>query len=71
MIKKIWNVKYIQIYMKNDFALTVIYTIATLGTITIALSPIKEDNIKNVSYSYSDDEEDVELIEELKQSANF
>jgi proliferating cell nuclear antigen len=61
----------IQIYMKNDFALTIVYTIATLGTITIALSPIKEDNIKNVSYSYSDDEEDVELIEELKQSANF
>ena len=34
--------------MKNDFALTIVYTIATLGTITIALSPIKEDNIKNV-----------------------
>ena len=48
--------------MKNDFALTIIYTIATLGTITIALSPIKEENIKNISYSYSDDEDDVNVI---------
>jgi len=52
----------IQIYMKNDFALTIIYTIATLGTITIALSPVKEENIKNISYSYSDDEEDLDII---------
>jgi proliferating cell nuclear antigen PCNA len=52
----------IEIYMKNDFALTIIYTIATLGTITIALSPVKEENIKNISYSYSDDEEDMEVI---------
>ena len=37
--------------MKNDFALTIIYTIATLGTITIALSPVKEENIKNIQYS--------------------
>ena len=35
--------------MKNDFALTIIYTIATLGTITIALSPVQEENIKNIS----------------------
>ena len=48
----------IKIFMKNDFALTIIYTIATLGTITIAISPVKEENIRNISYSYSDDEED-------------
>jgi len=48
--------------MKNDFALTIIYTIATLGTITIALSPVKEENIKNISYSYSDDEDELEII---------
>lgn len=48
----------ISIYMKNDFALTVIYTIATLGTITIALSPVKEENIRNITYSNSDDEEE-------------
>jgi proliferating cell nuclear antigen len=52
----------IEIYMKNDFALTIIYTIATLGTITIALSPGKEENIKNISYSYSDDEDELEII---------
>jgi proliferating cell nuclear antigen PCNA len=54
----------IQIFMKNDFALTIIYTIATLGTITIALSPVKEENIKNISYSYSDDEDELELIDD-------
>jgi len=53
----------IQIWMKNDFALTIIYTIATLGTITIALSPIKEENIKNISYSYSDDENEIDTID--------
>jgi|LauGreDrversion4_2_1035121.scaffolds.fasta_scaffold44619_3 proliferating cell nuclear antigen len=52
----------IEIYMKNDFALTIIYTIATLGTIKIALSPVKEENIKNISYAYSDDEDDLEII---------
>ncbi len=52
----------IEIYMKNDFALTVIYTIATLGTIKIAISPVKEENIKNISYSYSDDEDELEII---------
>ncbi len=52
----------IEIYMKNDFALTIIYTIATLGTIKIALSPVKEENIKNISYSYSDDEDELEII---------
>jgi proliferating cell nuclear antigen len=61
----------IQIYMKNDFALTIIYTIATLGTITIALSPIKEENIKNISYSYSDDEDDIDVIGNTKQSIKY
>jgi proliferating cell nuclear antigen PCNA len=49
----------LEIFMKNDFALTIVYTIATLGTITISLSPIKEENIKNISYSYSDDENEI------------
>jgi hypothetical protein len=52
----------LEIYMKNDFALTIKYTIATLGTITIALSPIKEENIKNISYEYSDDEDEINVI---------
>jgi len=52
----------ISIYMKNDFALTIIYTVATLGTITIALSPVKEENIRNIAYNYSDDEPEVNEI---------
>lgn len=36
----------IEIYMKNDFALTIKYTVATLGKITIALSPIPAENVK-------------------------
>lgn len=54
----------ISIFMKNDFALTVIYTIATLGTITIAISPVKEENIRNISYNYSDEEDDDDDISE-------
>lgn len=57
----------ISIYMKNDFALTIIYTIATLGTITIALSPMKEENIRNISYNYSDDEEDNDVSDNCGQ----
>jgi len=51
----------IQVFMKNDYALSIVYTIATLGTLTVALSPIKEENIKNMSYEDSDDDE-VSLI---------
>lgn len=47
----------ISIFMKNDFPLTIIYTIATLGTITIAISPVKEENIRNITYNYSDEED--------------
>jgi len=48
--------------MKNVRNNIEIYMIATLGTITIALSPVKEENIKNISYSYSDDEDELEII---------
>jgi proliferating cell nuclear antigen len=61
----------LEIYMKNDFALTINYTIATLGKITVALSPIKEENIKNISYSYSDDEDDVNVINNTLNKVNF
>ena len=58
----------ISIFMKNDFALTVIYTIATLGTITIAISPVKEENIRNISYNFSDEEEDDDsLTDDVKK----
>ena len=56
----------ISVYMKNDFALTIIYTIATLGTITIALSPVKEENIRNIAYNYSDDEAEVSDSPDIK-----
>ena len=60
----------ISIYMKNDFALTIIYTIATLGNITIALSPVKEENIRNITYNYSDDEVDIEEISDEQELQN-
>lgn len=50
----------IDIYMKNDFALTIIYEVASLGTITIALSPFRDENIRNVTTSYSDSENSLE-----------
>ncbi len=56
----------ISIYMKNDFALTMIYTIATLGQLIVALSPVKEENIRNITYNYSDDE--VDEIDEIDES---
>ena len=55
----------IQIFMKNDYALSIVYTIATLGTLTVALSPIKEENIQNMSYEDSDDDE-ISLIQSAK-----
>lgn len=55
----------ISIYMKNDFPLTIIYTIATLGQITVAISPVKEENVRNVTYNYSDDEDEDELVDGL------
>lgn len=51
------------LFMKNNFALTSIYSFEEYGTITTILSPINEEHINNVSYDYSDDEDDVDLIE--------
>lgn len=50
------------IYMKNNFALTIVYSIESLGNITIVFSPVQEDTIKNVSYPYSDDEDELDMI---------
>lgn len=55
----------INIYMKNDFPLTINYTVATLGSITIALSPIKEETINNFA-SDSDSESDSDSDDELE-----
>lgn len=53
----------IEIYMKNDFPLTIVYSVATLGTITIALTPVKEDNIKSISHDYSDEEIELDMTQ--------
>lgn len=52
----------LQIYMKNEFALTLVYSNPTFGKITVSLSPINEENIKNVEYDYSDDEDELDII---------
>ena len=45
----------IEIFVKNDFPITIVYTIATLGTITIAISPVKEENIRSITSNSDDD----------------
>lgn len=52
----------LEIYMKNDFALTIMYQTMTFGTIKVSLSPINEKNIKNVDFDYSDDEDELDVI---------
>jgi len=50
---------YIRIYMKNDKPICIKYTIATLGQITILLSPVNNDDVDNFDEendAYEDDE---------------
>lgn len=49
-------------YMKNNFALTMIFNFGILGTMSVILSPVSEEHINNKLYDYSDDEDDVELL---------
>ena len=49
-------------YMKNNFALTSIYNFGNCGSISVILSPSSEEYINNQQYDYSDDEDDVELL---------
>lgn len=51
----------IQIYMKNDYPLTIEYTIATLGKLKVALAPIKVEKIQNMTYEDEDDD-DISVI---------
>jgi proliferating cell nuclear antigen len=50
----------IEIYLKNNYAIIIKYTIASLGRLLLCLSPVKEDTIKNTKYEddefYSEDE---------------
>ena len=59
------------IFMKNNFALTSIYSFGDLGSIVTILSPINEEHINNISYDYSDDEDDVELIKSNGNTLDF
>ena len=49
-------------YMKNNFALTSIFDFGDSGTMYVILSPSNEEYINNQSYDYSDDEDDIELL---------
>jgi DNA polymerase III sliding clamp (beta) subunit (PCNA family) len=61
----------IRIYMKNKDRLVVKLLTMSFGTITISLPPISEENIKNVNYNYSDDEEEIEIIDETSNKLLF
>jgi proliferating cell nuclear antigen PCNA len=52
----------INFYFKTEYSLTVKFPILTFGTITIAISPINEECIKNVEYDYSEDEDNIVVI---------
>lgn len=50
-------------YMKNNFPLTSIFNFGDYGSISVILSPVNEEHISNKDYDYSDDEDDVELLD--------
>ena len=49
--------------MKNNFPLTSIFNFGDYGSISVILSPVNEEHISNKDYDYSDDEDDVELLD--------
>ena len=57
----------LSLFMKNNFALTSIYSFGDYGSITTILSPVNEEHVNNLVYDYSDDEDDIDLI---KSNAN-
>lgn len=52
----------VEIYMKNEYTLTVKFPTISFGTIIISLSPVNEECIKNVDYDYSEDEDEIDVI---------
>jgi hypothetical protein len=48
--------------MKNNFALTYVFNFNEYGSLSVILSPVNEEHINNQLYDYSDDEDDIELI---------
>lgn len=61
----------LQIYMKNKNTLVVKLPTMTFGTIIISLPPINEDCIKNIDYDYSDDEEEIGVIDNYQNKLNY
>jgi len=57
----------IEIFMKNDYPLILVYTIfddsTELGKLVVKFSPIKDEAIDNKMCQYSSDEDEVEIIE--------
>jgi proliferating cell nuclear antigen len=64
--------KNIVILMKNDYILSIIYEIASLGKLSVSLSPVNDEHIQNSNYNYSDDEidDDIKLIESVNEEFN-
>jgi hypothetical protein len=50
------------LFIKNNYALTSVYSFEKFGSVTSILSPINDEYINNLEYDYSDDEDDIELI---------
>lgn len=61
----------LEIYMKNEFTLTIQFPTKSFGTIIISLSPINEECIKNVDYDYSEDEDTVKIIDNNKTNLYY
>jgi len=59
------------LYMKNEFALTSVYSFGEYGSFTTILSPVNEEYINNVSYDYSDDEDEIDLIKSNNNLINL
>ena len=57
------------IFIKNNFALTTIYSLGDYGTISTILSPVNQEHINNKDYEYSDEEDDD--IELINTNSNF
>jgi hypothetical protein len=61
----------LQIYMKNKDRLVVKMITSSFGIIMISLPPVNEDCIRNVDYDYSDDEEEIGVIDNYQNKLNY
>lgn len=63
--------KNFSLYMKNNFALISVYGFGDCGSINVILSPSTEEHINNQLYDYSDDEDDIELLNTNSNQLDF